>query len=63
MCHFSSFVVNISGAKIEEHRSNISRDIPDSVFYKWLIQELIPARWDPSSMGSLQSIGGFTHNV
>ena len=32
-CHFVSFVMYISGAKFEEHCSNISRDILDSVFY------------------------------
>ena len=31
--HFVSFVMYISGAKFEEHRCNISRDILDSVFY------------------------------
>ena len=28
-CYFVSFVMYISGAKFEEHRSNISRDILD----------------------------------
>ena len=32
-CHSVSFVMYISGAKCEEHCSNISRDILDSVFY------------------------------
>jgi len=32
-CHSVSFVVHICGAKFEEHCSNISRDILDSVFY------------------------------
>ena len=32
-CHFVSFVINISGAKFEEHSFNISRDIFYSVFY------------------------------
>ena len=32
-CHSVSFVMYISGAKFEEHCSNISRDIFDSVFY------------------------------
>ena len=32
-CHSVSFVMYISGAKFEEHCSNISRDILDSVFY------------------------------
>ena len=32
-CHFVSFVMYISGAKFEEHCSNISKDIPYSVFY------------------------------
>ena len=32
-CHFVSFVMYISGAKFEERRSNISRDILVSVFY------------------------------
>ena len=33
MCHFVSFVMYISGAKFEDYRSNISKDIVDSVFY------------------------------
>ena len=32
-CHSVSFVMYISGAKFEEHCSNISRYILDSVFY------------------------------
>ena len=32
-CHSVSFVMYISGAKFEEHCSNISRDILDSAFY------------------------------
>ena len=32
-CHSGSFVIYISGAKFEEHCSNISGDINDSVFY------------------------------
>ena len=32
-CHSVSFVMYISGAKFEEHCSNISSDILDSVFY------------------------------
>jgi len=32
-CLSVSFVMNISGAKFEEHHSNISGDILDSVFY------------------------------
>ena len=32
-CHSVSFVMYISGAKFEEHCSNISGDILDSVFY------------------------------
>ena len=31
-CHSVSFVMHISGAKFEEHCSNISGDILDSVF-------------------------------
>ena len=31
-CHFVSFVMYISGAKFEDHCSNISGDILDSVF-------------------------------
>ena len=31
--HSVSFLMYISGAKFEEHCSNISRDIRDSVFY------------------------------
>ena len=45
--------MTISGANFERHRSNISWDILDSVFYKCLIPELIPAFF--FSMGS-QSI-------
>jgi len=32
-CLSVSFVMHIFGAKVEEHCSNISRDILDSVFY------------------------------
>ena len=32
-CHFSSFLMYISGTKFEEHCLNIPRDILDSVFY------------------------------
>ena len=32
-CHSVSFARYISGAKFEEHYSNISEDILDSVFY------------------------------
>ena len=32
-CHSVSFVMYISGVKFEEHCSNISGDILDSVFY------------------------------
>ena len=32
-CHSVSFVMYISVAKFEEHCSNITRDILDSVFY------------------------------
>ena len=32
-CHFVSFVMYISGAKFEDHCSNISGDILDSVFF------------------------------
>ena len=32
-CHSVPFVIYISGAKIEQHCSNISGDIFDSVFY------------------------------
>ena len=34
-CHFGSFEMNISGAKFEEHCSNISGDILNSVFYRF----------------------------
>ena len=34
MCYSVSLVVYISGAKFEEHCSNISKDILDSVFYR-----------------------------
>ena len=33
--HFVSFVMNISGAKFEDHCSNISGDILNSVFYRF----------------------------
>ena len=33
-CHSVSFVMCICGPKFEEHCSNISRDILDSVFYR-----------------------------
>ena len=33
-CHFVSFVMYISGAKFEDHCSNISGDILNSVFYR-----------------------------
>ena len=32
-CHFVSYVIYISGAKFEDHFSNISGDILHSVFY------------------------------
>ena len=32
-CHSVSFMMYISGAKFEEHSSNISGDILDSVFH------------------------------
>ena len=35
-CHSVSFVMSNSGAKFDDHCSNISGDILDSVFYlKW----------------------------
>ena len=34
-CHFVSFVMYISGAKFEDHCSNISGDILNSVFYRF----------------------------
>ena len=34
-CHSVSFVMYISGAKFEEHCSNTSRYILDSVFYSF----------------------------
>ena len=34
-CHFVSFVMNISGAKFDDHCSNISGDILNSVFYRF----------------------------
>ena len=34
-CHFVSFVMYITGAKFEDHCSNISRDILNSVFYRF----------------------------
>jgi len=33
-CHSAPPVMHICGAKLEEHRSNISRDIPESVSYR-----------------------------
>ena len=33
-CHFVSFVMYISGAKFEDHCSNISGDILNSIFYR-----------------------------
>ena len=33
-CHFVSFVMYITGAKFEDHCSNISGDILYSVFYR-----------------------------
>ena len=34
-CNFVSFVMYISGAKFEDHCSNISGDILNSVFYRF----------------------------
>ena len=34
-CHFISLVMYITGAKFEDHRSNISGDILNSVFYRF----------------------------
>ena len=34
-CHFVSFVMYSSGAKFEDHCSNVSVDILDSVFYRF----------------------------
>ena len=34
-CHFVSFVMYICGAKFEDHCSNISGDILNSVFYRF----------------------------
>ena len=34
-CHFVFYVMYISGAKFEDHSSNISRDILNSVFYRF----------------------------
>ena len=34
-CHFVSFVMYIAGAKFEDHCSNISGDILNSVFYRF----------------------------
>ena len=34
-CHFVSFVMYSSGAKFEDHCSNISVDILNSVFYRF----------------------------
>ena len=35
MCHFVCFVMYITGAKFEDHCSNISGDILNSVFYRF----------------------------
>ena len=35
MCHFVSFVMYITGAKFEDHCSNISGDFLNSVFYRF----------------------------
>ena len=42
-CHFGSFVIYSSGAKIEYYRSYISRDILDSVFYIIIHSKYFPA--------------------
>ena len=34
-CHFVSFMMYITGAKFEDHCSNISGDILNSVFYRF----------------------------
>ena len=34
-CHFVSYMMYISGAKFEDHCSNISGDILNSVFYRF----------------------------
>ena len=34
-CHFVHFVMYITGTKFEDHCSNISEDIPNSVFYRF----------------------------
>ena len=34
-CYFVSFVMYITGAKFEDHCSNISGDILNSVFYRF----------------------------
>ena len=34
-CHFVSFVMYITGAKFEDHCSNISEDILNLVFYRF----------------------------
>ena len=34
-CHFVPFVMYITGAKFEDHCSNISGDILNSVFYRF----------------------------
>ena len=39
-CPTVSFVMYISGAKFEEHCSNISEDSPDSVFNNYCLVEL-----------------------
>ena len=40
-CHFVPFVMHICGAKFQEHCFNISRDIFYSVFYHFLVANLM----------------------
>ena len=54
-CHFVSFVMYITGAKFEDHCSNISGDVLNSVFYRFsgTIYDVI----DENKQGSLNSRG------
>ena len=42
-CHFFSYVMYISGAKFEDHCSNISGDILNSVFYRFSGTSSLPS--------------------
>ena len=40
-CHFVSFVMHICGAKFQDHCFNSFRDIVCSVFYQFLVADLM----------------------